>query len=168
MLTTRIYNLMKINRNILIPMFVLIGALLTGTINAQQSRSDLGKKIQTQRIAFFTDRMGITSDEAQKFWPIYNEYYGKKVKLMAEKNRLTKFYKENAATMTENDIDVTINKYVQSVKAETALFEEYNKKFRQVLPANKVMKLYMAEVEFKSMLLKQIKERGMKNDDISE
>lgn len=159
---------MKINRNILFPMFVLISILLTGTINAQQTRIDLVKKIQTQRIAFFTDRMGITSDEAQKFWPVYNEYYGKKVKLMAEKNRLTKFYKENSATMTENDVDVAINKYVQNAKAETALFEEYNKKIRQVLPANKVMKLYIAEVEFKSMLLKQIKERGMKNDDISE
>jgi hypothetical protein len=161
-------TIMKINKTVLIPIFVLISILLTNVTKAQQSRIDLANKIQTQRIAFFTDRMGINSAEAQKFWPIYNEYNGKKIKLMAEKNRLTKVYKENSATMTENDIDVTINKYVQSLKAEAALFEEYNKKFRQVLPANKVMKLYLAEVEFKTILLKQIKERGMKNDDVQE
>jgi thiamine kinase-like enzyme len=158
-------TIMKINRIILISTFLLINLVFAHSARAQQPRTDLANKIQTQRIAFFTDRMGITSNEAQKFWPIYNEYYEKKVKLMAEKNRLTKFYKENSATMTENDVDVTINKYVQNTKAETALFEEYTKKFRQVLPANKVMKLYIAEVEFKSLLLKQIKERGMKNDD---
>ena len=161
-------TIMKINKTVLIPIFALISILLTNVTKAQQSRIDLANKIQTQRIAFFTDRMGINSAEAQKFWPIYNEYNGKKIKLMAEKNRLIKVYKENSATMTENDIDVTINKYVQSLKAEAALFEEYNKKFRQVLPANKVMKLYLAEVEFKTILLKQIKERGMKNDDVQE
>lgn len=156
---------MKI-RTILLISFQLL--LLTGLISglhAQTPRTDLANKIQTQRIAFFTDRMGITSAEAQKFWPIYNEYYDKKVILMAEKNKLTKFYKENSATMTEQDVDVTIRKYVQNMKSETALVEEYNKRFRQVLPAHKVMKLYLAEVEFKSMLLKQIKEKGMKNDD---
>ena len=161
-------TIMKINKTVLIPIFALISILLTNVTKAQQSRIDLANKIQTQRIAFFTDRMGINSAEAQKFWPIYNEYNGKKIKLMAEKNRLIKVYKENSATMTENDIDVTINKYVQSLKAEAALFEEYNKKFRQVLPANKIMKLYLAEVEFKTILLKQIKERGMKNDDVQE
>ncbi len=140
------------------PMLIILGMLFLQTSNAQQTRSELANKIHTQRIAFFTDRMGITSDEAQKFWPIYNEYSEKKVKLLTEKNRLTRFYKENSATMTENDIDITINKYVQSSKAETALFEEYSKKFRLVLPATKVMKLYIAEVEFKTQLLKQIKE----------
>ena len=166
MSTSRKNTIMKINRILLISVFLLISVGIAHPAKAQQPRTDLANKIQTQRIAFFTDRMGITSNEAQKFWPIYNDYYEKRVKLMAEKNRLTKFYKENSATMTENDIDVTINKYVQNTKAETMLFEEYNKKFRQVLPANKVMKLYIAEVEFKSMLLKQIKERGMKNDEL--
>jgi hypothetical protein len=161
-------TIMKHKKLISAPIIVLICTLLTNKTDAQQVRTDLANKIQTQRIAFFTDRMGITSEEAQKFWPIYQEYNGKKTKLMAEKNRLTRFYKENSATMNENDVDVTINKYVQSAKAETALFEEYNKKFRQVLPAHKVMKLYLAEVEFKTILLKQIKERGMKNDDIQD
>lgn len=155
---------MKIHINIA-ALIILVTGLATSAVNGQQSRSDLVNKIQTQRIAFYTSQMGITPDEAQKFWPIYNEYSAKKTKLSAEKNRLTKFYKENAATMTQNDIDVTINKYVQIAKSEAQLFEEFSKKFRQVLPASKVMKLYIAEVEFKTILLRQIKEKGMKTDD---
>jgi hypothetical protein len=60
-------------------------------INAQQTNKQFVNKIQTQRIAFFSQRMEITPSEAQKFWPVYNEYSLKKNTLAAEKNKLTKF-----------------------------------------------------------------------------
>lgn len=129
-------------------------------IKAQQTDKQFVNNIQSERIAFFTQRMGITPAEAQKFWPLYNEYTQKKNAITAEKNKLTKFYKTNSATMTENDVDVTIQKYVNLAKQETELLEEYNKKFRSVLPAHKVMKLYLAEFEFKEWLLKKIREKG--------
>lgn len=142
-------------------LLVLLMPAFTG-IMAQQTDKQFVNKIQTQRIAFFSQRMGITPAEAEKFWPVYNEYTQKKNTIVAEKNKLTKFYSTNSATMTENDVDVVIQKYVSLSKQETDLFEEYNKKFRSFLPAQKVMKLYLAEFEFKEWLLKQIKERGLK------
>lgn len=129
-------------------------------IKAQQNDKQFVNKIESQRIAFFTQRMGITPAEAQKFWPVYNEYTSKKNTITSEKNKLTKFYKTNSATMTENDVDVTIQKYVNLAKQETELLEDYNKKFRSVLPAHKVMKMYLAEFEFREWLLKQIREKG--------
>lgn len=142
--------------------------LLFGAINAQQQSAKFVDKIQAQRVAFYTEKMNITPTEAQKFWPIYNEYSQKKNKLTLEKSRLTKFYISSSATMTENDVDVTIKKYVQIIKQETDLFEEYNRKFREVLPAHKVMKLYLAEFQFREWLLRQIKERKLRSDEISE
>ncbi len=142
----------------------IIVILLTITaingIKAQQTDKQFVNKIESQRIAFFTQRMSITPAEAQKFWPVYNEYTSKKNTIAAEKNKLTKFYKTNSTTMTENDVDVTIQKYVNLAMQETELLEEYNKKFRSVLPAHKVMKLYLAEFEFREWLLKQIREKG--------
>lgn len=137
-------------------------------LNAQQPNNQIVSKIQAQRVAFYTEKMNITPAEAQKFWPVYNEYSQKKNKITAEKNRLTKFYAASSSTMTENDVDVTIKKYVQLVKQETELFEEYNKKFREVLPAHKIMKLYLAEFQFREWLLRQIKERKLENADVGE
>ena len=88
-----------------------------------------------------------------------NEYLEKKNKLNSEKRKLTRFYTQNSALMTENDIDVTINKYVLATKEETHLFEDYNKQFRKILPARKLMKLYLAETEFKTWLLGKIREK---------
>lgn len=139
---------------------ILLAIPAISGIKAQQTDKQFVNNIQSERIAFFTQRMGITPAEAQKFWPLYNEYSNKKNTITAEKNKLTKFYKANSATMTENDVDVTIQKYVTLAKQETDLMEEYNKKFRSVLPAHKVMKLYLAEFEFREWLLKKIREKG--------
>jgi len=154
-------------------LFVLIAILLNaGFVNLASAQVKTGEqfrnKIQAQRVAFYTQQMNITAVEAQQFWPVYNEYLEKKNKLASEKRKLTKFYTQNAPTMTENDIDVTINKYVQITKEETQLFEEYNKRFRKMLPARKVMKLYLAEIEFKTWLLGQIREKSNKLEEVTE
>ncbi len=143
--------------------FIVLALFFSIIAKAQEKTGDdLRNKIDAQRIAFFTQKMNITPAEAQQFWPVYNEYLEKKNKLATEKRRLTRFYFQNSATMTENDIDVTINKYVQVFKTETQLFEDYNKRFRKILPADKVMKLYLAEIEFKTWLLGKIREKSNK------
>jgi hypothetical protein len=154
---------MKKNRII----FILIALLITFgySFNAcaqVRTGEELRNNIESQRVALYTQRMNITPVESQQFWPVYNEYLSKKNELAAEKRKLTKFYLQGSATMTENDIDVVINKYVSIFKSETQLFEEYNKRFRKMLSANKVMKLYLAEIEFKKILLEKIRERSNK------
>jgi hypothetical protein len=148
---------MKRHTILLISLFVLV---FTG-LKAQEDGKFVNM-IQNQRIAFYTQKLGLTPEEAQKFWPVYNEYSRKKDLLGSDKKKLINFYNNNSATMTENDIDVTIKKYVQIVKDETSLFENYNKKFRSILPASKVLKLYLAENQFKEWLLKEIKMRENK------
>ncbi len=32
------------------------------------------EKIQSLKIAFITQKLQLTPDEAQKFWPVYNQY----------------------------------------------------------------------------------------------
>jgi hypothetical protein len=35
---------------------------------------EVRQRIESQRIAFITQRVHLTPDEATKFWPVYNEY----------------------------------------------------------------------------------------------
>jgi hypothetical protein len=156
------YNLNELvmKKQIIWLIIVLIAGI--NIVKAQEEGKTINM-IQTQRIAFFTQKMGLTPEEAQKFWPIYNEYAKKKEALGSDKKKLINFYNNNAATMTENDIDVTIKKFIQISKDETNLLEEYNRKFREFLPAAKVFKLYLAENQFKEWLLKQIRMRDTKS-----
>ena len=48
-------------------------------------RDDRREEIENFRIAFFTREIGLTSKEAEKFWPIYNEMQGEIQKLQRER-----------------------------------------------------------------------------------
>jgi len=41
---------------------------------AQEEKERIREKIKARKIAFITDKVGLTSKEAETFWPIYNEY----------------------------------------------------------------------------------------------
>ncbi len=56
--------------------FVLLLALFFSGFTTLYAQDDdpRGEKIQALKIAFITQKLGLTAEEAQKFWPIYNQY----------------------------------------------------------------------------------------------
>ena len=149
---------MRLRIIILTILLILSGIQLSTNIKAQENDDNINvSKIRTQRVAFLTERMNLTPVEAEKFWPVYNEYDAKRVKLTAEETRLINLFKENRASMTDKEIDNDIKKIFETRKSITSLNEEYYAKFRQVLPARKVMKLIIAETQFRVWLLNKIR-----------
>lgn len=138
-------------------LFVLTIYLAGQGICQAQSPRETGDRIKAKRIAFFTDKLQLTPDEAQKFWPVFNEYNQKKNNLIAEKRKLTESFSNNSSNMNEVEVDKTINRLILISQQEVQLFEDYNKRFRIILSAQKVMKLYLAETDFKIMLLRELK-----------
>jgi hypothetical protein len=126
--------------------------------SAQDNSDNINiSKIQAQRVAFFTEQLNLTPSEAEKFWPVYNEYDTKRAKLSAEETRLINIFKENKASMSDKDIDNNIKKIFDTRKSITSLNEEYYQKFRKVLPARKVMKLIITETQFRVWLLNKLR-----------
>jgi hypothetical protein len=124
---------------------------------AAQDVEDRIDKIRAQKVAFITERLGLTSKEAQNFWPVYNEYQEKKEKLNAQRRSTREYYKQNANSITDKEVTDILNKVVSIEQQEVALFAEYNEKFKQVLPARKVMQLYIAENQFKAWIISRIR-----------
>lgn len=127
-------------------------------IKAQEGSSSGTEKIQVQKVAFLTNKMGLTAEEAQKFWPVYNEYDAQRNQILEQRRSTSYYYTQNASKLSEKETDAIIQKYISLQKQETELLEKYNARFRQILPASKVMKLYVSEVEFRNFLLRQIRE----------
>jgi len=125
-----------------------------------QTKDDKAKKeelIYSQKIAFITERLQITPNEAQKFWPLYNEYWKRKNKLIVERNNIMNKAKNELDQLNEQECKELANEYNAIRLKETKLFNEYNEKFQTVLPPKKVLQLYISDSEFKSYLLKQLK-----------
>lgn len=145
---------MQNSRGILIPGLTL---LLVLSFQARVfSQGPYMERIKAQRVAFFTEKLDLSGAEAEKFWPVYNEYSRQKEKINLESRSLTRSLMLEIDEMDEKEVELSLQKFIDLENKSHKLFLKYNEKFIQILPPSKVMKLYMAENQFKQYLLKQI------------
>lgn len=110
------------------------------------------EKLQAAKIAFITQRVELTPKEAEKFWPIYNQYQKEKGALakekMAERKAATQV---SAEQRLDNDLEME--------SRMLALRKKYTHEFSKVITSEKVVRLYEAEKDFRKELLKRLQER---------
>lgn len=115
----------------------------------------IADRVQAQMVAYLTNELALTPQEAEKFWPLYNEYKSKE-REARKKARTSK----PVGQMTEAEASAFINNSLESESQELELKKIYTKEFRKILPAVKVAKLQMAERGFKKELIKKISDRN--------
>ena len=113
--------------------------------------------IKTKKIAFMTEQIGLTSQEAEKFWPVYNELEKERYMLMDKKRDLEHMSETPKPGMTEADYRKLATEIAATHAKEGRLIEEYNVKLLNILPAEKVVKLYRAEGKFRASLMHEFR-----------
>lgn len=123
--------------------FLLIAALFLGVTAisvAQDDNPNDGGRIEAMKIAYLTKKLNLSTDEAQKFWPIYNKYIDevRKTRLDARLNKLGEINTE------EKLLDIR---------------KRFNGEFGKALSLEKVNSFFRAEKEFGTFLQKELLER---------
>jgi len=132
----------------------ILGIIL---INILVTKAQPGDKIQSLRIAIYTEELQLTSDEAKVFWPIFNEYSQKVQKLKNElKQERTKY--GAIKNLSNTEAMEAINKFLEYEQKELDLRKEYMNKLAKVIPPQKILKIHRAEARFKKALLEQLKQ----------
>jgi len=135
--------------------------IFTSVLFGQQSENKV-EQINAQKIAFFTEKLSLTAKEAQQFWPVYNDYWLRKNKLIEDRKNLMNYCSDNISNLSEKEIEEIADKYTRFYTEEANLLVKYNDKFKSVLPVKKVMKLYITDNQFKVYLLQQIRNANKK------
>ena len=118
-------------------------------------------KIQSMKIGFITQRLDLTPEESQKFWPVFNQFENE-MKALRE-NR--KDGPPDIDSMNDKDVEKFVDDELVRRQKELDLLKKYQAQFKTVLPIRKVAKLYSAQEDFKRELIRRIQERkegGMK------
>lgn len=148
--------------------FTISLLLLVNTIpilaNFKQDKFDYDK-FKAEKIAFITEAIDLTPEEAEIFWPVYNEYEKKKWKLMSDRRELDQSLKEGVKDMTDKEYIELSRKLAAFQINDGKLNEEYNEKFLKILPPKKVVELYLAEHNFRNHLLRNYRDNDQKNDE---
>lgn len=139
---------------------------LTGTASASTSWTDNWKeKMMSEKIAFLTIELGITPEEAQAFWPVYNEINKERDEAM---HNVFKTYKalENAveAGKSEKEVSSLLDKYLDALDAQREVDSKAAGRYRKVLSEDKVAKLYIGEEKFRRQHIRRLHNKpGEKN-----
>jgi len=116
------------------------------------------ERIKAYKTAYITQELDLSSKEAEKFWPIYNEYDSQIFNLkVREVRKSMMFIKESGGPDAINDEEATrvLNKMLSTEKEASVTREKMYKQLSKVLTPQKLLKLYHAENNFNKRLLKE-------------
>ena len=141
--------------------FIFVNLGFGQSPNLKQQKRD---EIQAQRVAFITQKVKLTTKEAQVFWPLYNEYQEQKNAIALQRRNVMGEIKTGFSDLSDDEFEKLGDKFVQLNVKQAKLNSEYHDKFKTIISSKKVMLLYQAENQFKQYLLKQIKQRSENRD----
>lgn len=140
-------------RNIVTSLISLVAVFCLAGLSADaqpRPQENWMEKIQTVKIAFLTNEIGLTPTEAQSFWPIYNAVSEELDKAMysaaASYMELEKAIKENKS---EKEINKCLDRYLEAMSSQDEIRNESVAKYRKILPDTKVAKVFIAEEKFR-------------------
>lgn len=151
----------NIGRKIIVVVIMLASMMLVSPQSSSQMHGKGGwqDKMKAERVAYLTDAMGITSSEAEKFWPVYNEMDAERKSSFEKAMRSFKALNDAVkAGKPEAVISELLNNYLKANAASRAVELKYVPKFNKILSVEKVAKLFVGEEEFRRQQIHRWKE----------
>ena len=125
----------------------------------EQRKRDF-ERIKSEKIAFITAELDLSPEEAQVFWPVYNQCW--KEMLESHKTMMDSFKAlrgKKGEELSDKELEARLDAYVAASKANSQVMADWYPKFKKVLPIQKVAKLYQAEEAFQMRMINNLKKR---------
>jgi len=144
-----------INQAVKSRILAILIVILSPSVFFAQGKAE---KVEQLKIAYFTKELNLTTQEAEKFWPVYNEM-DKKIKALRKDRRKTfKELEDNGDSLSVEIVKKHTNSIFDSEIAEVNTKKEYYAKIGGIIGYKKATKVYKVERDFKRELLMRLKE----------
>jgi len=117
------------------------------------------RKWKAIKVAYLTRKLSLTPEEAQVFWPVYNEFQSDIESLRKSRHDYAIENWRRIDQMSEAEMDEFTTKIFDFEAQENNLKRNYYTEFRKVLPAIKVVRYFKAEEDFKLWIIQQARAR---------
>jgi len=127
--------------------------------SAQASTADLEREMDSVRRVVRADRqkiiaagMDLTTEENQKFWPLYSEYRDAASKQAERLGKIILEYSKNYDALSDAQAIKLMNDYATLDQDRINLRAAYVKKFGAFLPPKKLMRYFQIEQKLDAIL----------------
>jgi hypothetical protein len=135
---------------IIVPLMFLVQVSLGQNKEARQ-------RIESARIALITERLGLTPEQAEKFWPVYNEYNIHRRNLIQEMQNARKNVDMN--NISEEQGKELMRLGMDIKERQLHLEKIYSDRLTEVISNRQMLSLRKAEEDFRKMIIQRLEER---------
>ncbi|MCF6223110.1 MAG: sensor of ECF-type sigma factor [Flavobacteriaceae bacterium] len=136
-------------------------------ISSLNAQHDKREKLKAHKAAYITQKLNLSSKEAEEFWPVYNAYEKKYFQLRVLNNREVRKKIKNKGgvdALTEKESNNLLSKYTDNEQLILTLKKELYVSLKNIISAKKILKLTRAEHEFNRKLLVDFRKKNMKTN----
>lgn len=124
-------------KKFLVAIFMMLSAV--GMAVAQPPKGDKGEKIKALYVAYITQELGLTPQEAQSFWPVHTQYEAEIQSLKPEASELDR------------------QQAVLNIK------KKYQDKFSKVLGNDRTNQFFIKDGEFRKRMIDRLRQMRQQN-----
>ncbi len=123
----------------------------------ERGGEDMRQQIHDAKVSMISNRLKLTTEQSEKFWPIYNEFSEKRRILRRAQRKVINERRDGGLT---DKVALENLKEVQELKQkEVDLEKQYQDRFLSVISPSQLAELQSAEKSFNDMLLQRLDRR---------
>jgi hypothetical protein len=119
---------------------------------ADQQLTLLRKDIRSIKKQLIAANLTLTDSEATKFWQVYEQYSTDMGKINDTRTAIIKEYSEDYGTLTDDQADNLIRRWLDTDIEQTKLRQQYVPIFRKVLPGKKAATFFQLDRRISTMI----------------
>lgn len=117
------------------------------------------REIKAQKAAYLTTKLALTPQQAERFWPVYNEYDDAQDGLRRARFEQMRGTRRSGSSITEAEAQKVLQRTLEIRQQEVDLERRYNDRFIGIIGAVKTLELHRAERDFQREVLRRVKDR---------
>jgi hypothetical protein len=145
---------------------LIIAFICIATLNLNAQNGDVRDKIESARIALITERLGLSPDQAEKFWPVYREYSLQRQDI--RKDFIAARRELDGNQLSEEQSQKLLQMGMQLKERELNIDRNYNDRLTKVISSRQMLELRKAEQDFKRMLLERLQKRDVDRERLNQ
>ncbi len=140
----------------------LLILLITLSAYSQDELKKRHDRLKALKVSYITERLDLSAQEAEKFWPIYNRYQSK---LHDMRKELRAMFNNKDDISTDNKLSLSlIQKHLNTEEEKTLLLKSLVSDLKPILSSGKIWKLIRSEEGFRRKLIQEYRKRQKKSN----
>jgi tRNA nucleotidyltransferase/poly(A) polymerase len=128
----------------------------TQKANVQQYVELLGSNVQQEKAQIMGAVLQLNKEEAEKFWPIYNEYEAELTKLNQQRTENIQEYAHSYSQLTNDRANELVKAELDAMKQRTEMMNKYHERVKESLGPVNAARFFEIDSQLNSIIDLQI------------